>query len=75
MMQPETTKKQDKVLTYFKKYEKKTGEPPTMRQAAFDLGYKFPGSVHALLRALEEKGLMRRMRGMWYAVEKDNATA
>ena len=67
-----TTKVQDAILSYFRTYKKKHGEPPSLRYAAKELGYTQASSVHTILLVLEKKGLAERRDGKWYAVDSDN---
>ncbi|MFA5351127.1 MAG: repressor LexA, partial [Candidatus Omnitrophota bacterium] len=54
------TPKQEKVLNFIRK---RIGErlPPTIREIAGELGFKSTGTVRDYLRALQQKGLVRRM--------------
>ncbi len=67
-----TTKVQDKIRAYFRAYEKKHGEPPSLRYAAIELGYTQASSVYTNLLTLEKKGLAERRDGKWYMIASSN---
>ncbi|MDD5506592.1 MAG: transcriptional repressor LexA [Candidatus Omnitrophica bacterium] len=62
------TPKQEKVLNFIRK---RIGErlPPTIREIAGELGFKSTGTVRDYLRALQQKGLVRRMNNKSRAIE------
>ena len=57
---PFLTPKQEKVLNFIRK---RVGErlPPTIREIGEELGFKSTGTVRDYLKALMQKGLVRRM--------------
>ena len=61
------TKSQQKVYDYVKD-RMENGFPPTVREICRATGLKSTSSVHAHLRALEEKGLISRDRGLNRAI-------
>ncbi|MFA4989274.1 MAG: transcriptional repressor LexA [Candidatus Omnitrophota bacterium] len=65
---PDLTPKQEKVLNFIRK---RIGErlPPTIREIAGELGFKSTGTVRDYLKALEQKGLLRRMNNKSRALE------
>lgn len=52
--------RQQEVLQYIKKVQLQKGYPPTVREIGQGVGLKSPATVHGHLRALEEKGYIRR---------------
>ena len=58
-MQPQLTQKQQRFLDYLQGAIAKSGLCPSLRQAAADLGVSH-AAVAQMLRALEEKGYVRR---------------
>ena len=58
-MRSELTAKQQQVLNYLEHAIRRTGTPPSLRQAALDLGVSH-AAVAQTLRMLEEKGYVRR---------------
>lgn len=58
-MRSELTAKQQQVLNYLEHTIQRTGKPPSLRQAALDLGVSH-AAVAQTLRMLEEKGYVRR---------------
>jgi repressor LexA len=58
-MRPEPTPKQKKVLAYLEEEVARSGDAPSLRQAAADLGISH-AAVAQLIRALEKKGYLRR---------------
>ena len=58
-MRPEPTPKQKEVLDYLAREIGRTGDAPSLRQAAADLGISH-AAVAQLIRALEKKGYLRR---------------
>ncbi|MDD2928005.1 MAG: transcriptional repressor LexA [Candidatus Omnitrophica bacterium] len=65
---PYLTPKQEKVLNFIRK---RIGErlPPTIREIAGELGFKSTGTVRDYLKALQQKGLVRRMNNKSRALE------
>jgi len=65
---PYLTPKQEKVLNFIRK---KVGErlPPTIREIAGELGFSSTGTVRDYLKALQKKGLVRRMNNKSRAIE------
>jgi len=62
------TPKQEKVLKFIRK---RIGErlPPTVREIGEELGFKSTGTVRDYLKALTQKGLVRRMNNKSRALE------
>lgn len=62
------TEKQKKVLDFIRK---RVGErlPPTIREIGEELGFKSTGTVRDYLKALMQKGLVRRMNNKSRAIE------
>ncbi|MFH0917547.1 MAG: transcriptional repressor LexA [Candidatus Omnitrophota bacterium] len=62
------TPKQERVLNFIRK---KVGErlPPTIREIGEELGFKSTGTVRDYLKALMQKGLVRRMNNKSRAIE------
>ena len=58
-MQPRLTSKQQRFLDYLQREIAKSGLCPSLRQAAADLGVSH-AAIAQMLRALEEKGYVRR---------------
>ena len=58
-MRSELTAKQQQVLNYLEHTIQQTGKPPSLRQAALDLGVSH-AAVAQTLKMLEEKGYVRR---------------
>jgi len=65
---PFLTHKQEKVLNFIRK---RTGQrlPPTIREIGEELGFKSTGTVRDYLKALMQKGLVRRMNNKSRAIE------
>ncbi|MCK9572542.1 MAG: transcriptional repressor LexA [Candidatus Omnitrophica bacterium] len=65
---PFLTPKQEKVLNFIRK---RVGErlPPTIREIGEELGFKSTGTVRDYLKALMQKGLVRRMNNKSRAIE------
>jgi len=53
-------KRQQEVLEYIKKMLLQKGYPPTVREIGQGVGLKSPATVHGHLRALAEKGYIKR---------------
>jgi repressor LexA len=58
-MQPELTSKQQTVLNYIERVIARSGKPPSLRQAARDLGVSH-AAVAQHLNTLEKKGYLKR---------------
>lgn len=58
------TSKQQSVLKYLQDYLTKNGNAPTMREIKDDLGFSFLNSVVYLLERLENKGYIKRIKGL-----------
>ncbi len=58
-MRPEVTPKQQQYLRYLEQALTRSGKAPSLRQAAADLGVSH-AAVSQFIRALEDKGLLRR---------------
>jgi repressor LexA len=54
------TKRQKEIFDYIKRYVRKHGYPPTVREIGKALGLHSPSTVHAHLAKLEASGLLRR---------------
>jgi repressor LexA len=54
------TKRQKEIFDYIKRYVRKYGYPPTVREIGKALGLHSPSTVHAHLGKLEKSGLLRR---------------
>ena len=68
------TPKQEKVLKFI---QKRVGErlPPTVREIGEELGFKSTGTVRDYLRALMQKGLVRRVNSKSRALELTESTS
>lgn len=58
--QQELTHRQQEVFQYIKQEIQQKGYPPTVREICEAVGLHSPSTVHAHLKALEEKGLLKR---------------
>ena len=58
--QQELTHRQREVFQYIKQEIQQKGYPPTVREICEAVGLHSPSTVHAHLKALEEKGLIKR---------------
>ena len=54
------TCKQDKVLTFIKKFIVENGYPPSVREIGAGLGLSSPATVHTHLTKLEKAGCIRK---------------
>lgn len=63
------TKRQREVLEALVAFQKDRGYPPTVRELGQRIGLRSPRSVSLHLRALEEKGYLRRQRERSRAIE------
>lgn len=59
-MVAKVTKRQKAVLDNIEKHIREKGYGPTVREVCQDLGLSSPSTVHVHLKALEEKGLIKR---------------
>lgn len=59
-MAEKVTKRQQAVLDSIERCIEKKGYGPTVREVCQDLGLSSPSTVHVHLKALEEKGLIKR---------------
>ncbi len=59
-MSSKVTKRQQAVLDDIEKHIREKGYGPTVREVCQDLGLSSPSTVHVHLKALEEKGLIKR---------------
>ncbi len=59
-MGADVTKRQQAVLDNIEKHIREKGYGPTVREVCQDLGLSSPSTVHVHLKALEEKGLIKR---------------
>lgn len=59
-MSTKVTKRQQAVLDDIEKHIREKGYGPTVREVCQDLGLSSPSTVHVHLKALEEKGLIKR---------------
>lgn len=59
-MAAKITKRQQAVLTCIEDCIREKGYGPTVREVCHDLGLSSPSTVHVHLKALEEKGLIKR---------------
>ena len=60
MSQPEVTKRQKEILEFLKKYISEKGFPPTVREIGSAVGLSSTASVYFQLKALEDKGYIKR---------------
>ena len=65
---PYLTPKQEKVLNFIRKRVRER-LPPTIREIGEELGFKSTGTVRDYLKALMQKGLVRRMNNKSRAIE------
>ncbi len=54
------TKRQKEIFDFIRKYLRKYGYPPTVREIGKALGLHSPSTVHAHLAKLEQSGMLRR---------------
>ncbi len=54
------TKRQREIFDFIRRYARKTGYPPTVREIGQAMGLHSPSTVHAHLAKLEKLGLLRR---------------
>lgn len=65
---PNLTQKQERVLNFIRKKIRER-LPPTIREIAGELGFKSTGTVRDYLKALQQKGLVRRMHNKSRGIE------
>ncbi len=56
----ELTKRQEEILNFIKTFMVKHGFPPTIREIGEALGISSPATIHAHLKNLETRGVIRR---------------
>lgn len=54
------TRRQKEILTFIKKFVAKSGYPPTVREIAKELDLSSPATIHAHLKNLENKGIIKK---------------
>jgi repressor LexA len=59
-MSVDLTKRQREIFDYIRRYLRKYGYPPTVREIGNALGLHSPSTVHAHLAKLEQIGMLRR---------------
>jgi repressor LexA len=59
-MSVDLTKRQREIFDYIRRYLRKYGYPPTVREIGSALGLHSPSTVHAHLAKLEQIGMLRR---------------
>ena len=74
-MEEELTGKQQLILDFIKKYIKKRGYPPSLRDICDFIGIKAPKNAAKHLEALEKKGYIEREPGRARAIEVVNRAA
>ena len=67
------TGRQQKVLEFIRKHQRKTGFPPTSREIQAQFGFRSQTAAMNHLRALERKGAIRRVPGKARAVTDPEA--
>ena len=65
-MAEKVTKRQQAVLDCIEECIREKGYGPTVREVCQSLGLSSPSTVHVHLKALEEKGLIKRLP-QWYS--------
>lgn len=63
------TAKQNETLTFVKKYIVNHGFPPSVREICKGMNLSSPATVHAHLRQLEKKGIIRKESNKFRAIE------
>ncbi|HOP65715.1 MAG TPA: transcriptional repressor LexA [Bacilli bacterium] len=63
------TKKQEKVLTFIKKFIVKNGYPPSVREIGAGLGLSSPATVHTHLTKLEKAGCIKKTNSKFRTIE------
>ena len=63
------TCKQDKVLTFIKKFVVENGYPPSVREIGAGLGLSSPATVHTHLTKLEKAGCIRKTDSKFRTIE------
>lgn len=80
-MTAKITKRQQAVLDNIEKHIREKGYGPTVREVCQDLGLSSPSTVHVHLKALEEKGYIKRdplksrSISLTYSVDAEGATS
>ena len=59
----ELTKQESIVFDFIKRFHKKHGISPSIREICSGLGRKSPGSMYKIIRSLEEKGFIEKSAG------------
>lgn len=65
----ELTNRQNDILTYIKKFIAMHGYPPAIREIGTALGLSSPATVHAHLKKLEEKGVIKTSNNKFRTIE------
>lgn len=68
------TTRQEQALKFIKGYIQSNGEAPRMVEIRQRLGYRSNASVHEVLTALENRGLIRRTPNISRGIEVVNET-
>ena len=55
-----SAERQEQIYDYLKKFQRKHGYPPSVREIGSAVGLKSSSTVHGYLRCLEERGLIAR---------------
>ena len=63
------TNKQSETLTFIKKYMVKHGFPPSVREICKGMDLNSPATVHAHLKQLEKKGIIRKESNKFRTIE------
>ena len=63
------TKKQNETLTFIKKYMVEHGFPPSVREICKGMNLNSPATVHAHLKELEKKGIIRKECNKFRTIE------
>ena len=63
------TNKQTETLTYIKKYMVDHGFPPSVREICKGMNLSSPATVHAHLKELEKKGIIRKESNKFRTIE------
>lgn len=68
-MERRLTKRQKEILDFLKNFFTLKGYPPTLREIAYHFGLKGPMGPQKVLKTLERKGYIRKVRGSSRAIE------
>ncbi len=68
-MKKDLTKRQKEILDFLKNFINQNGYPPTLREIAYHFGLNGPRGPQKVLKALEGKGYIRKVRGSSRAIE------